>query len=395
MKKLLFLFVISATVIGCSSVKKTQKALNTGNYDNAINIALENLRKNKTKKSKQPYVLMLEEAYAKAVSRDMKEIRFLETDGNPANMETIYNTYLKLEERQDRIRPLLPLPVLEENRNARFVFEDYNSEIISAKNGLSDYLYNNASKLLSNSRNKADFRNAYEDLQYLNSINPNFRNTPVLMEEALQKGTDFVMVHLYNATDKVIPQRLEDDLLNFSTYDINNLWTVYHNNPLPDVEYDYKMDIAFRDITISPEQVREREITKEQQVKDGWKYLEDDDGNVVKDSVGNLIKVDKFITVSCTFREFTQHKSVAVQGQIIYTDLATQQTINTYPLSSQFVFQHVYASYSGDKRALNSDLLGLTRLNAVTFPSNEQMIYDAGEDIKGRLKAIITGQRFR
>ncbi|MEM9687552.1 MAG: hypothetical protein AAF934_11625, partial [Bacteroidota bacterium] len=72
MKKNILLLVLSGTVIACSSVKKTQKALNTGNYDNAIATAIDNLRSNKTKKSKQPYVLMLEEAFAKAVDKDIQ-----------------------------------------------------------------------------------------------------------------------------------------------------------------------------------------------------------------------------------------------------------------------------------------------------------------------------------
>lgn len=394
MKKTILLFILSGTVIACSSVKKTQKALNTGNYDNAIATAIDNLRNNKTKKNKQPYVLMLEEAFAKAVDKDIQEIRFLERDGNPANLEAIYNSYLQLDKRQERIKPLLPLPVLAENRNARFSFEDYTDDIIGAKNRLSEYLYGNASTLLRESRNKFEYRKAYKDLRYLDNINPGYRNTAQLIEEAHFKGTDFVMVQLLNETDKVIPKRLEDDLLNFNTYDINDLWTVYHNNPLDNITYDYEMRIAFRAIHISPEQVRERQLTRERQVKDGWQYAEDDNGNVVKDSLGNPVKIDKLITVRCNFYEFTQQKTVEVQGQVAFTDLNARQTINTYPLSSRFIFQHRYASSDGDRRALDDDLISLLGRRAVPFPSNEQMIYDAGEDIKRNLKAIITRHRF-
>ena len=45
---------------------------------------------------------MLEEAYAKAVDRDQEAITFLEKEGNPANLERIYNTYLSLKNRQAR-----------------------------------------------------------------------------------------------------------------------------------------------------------------------------------------------------------------------------------------------------------------------------------------------------
>lgn len=386
--------IIAALALACGGVKQTQKALNSGDYDSAINEAVENLRSNKTKKNKQPYVLMLEEAFPKAVNKDVEDIRFLEKDGNPANLEVIYETYLRLDRRQERIKPLLPLPVLDKNRNARFSFEDYTDEIIDAKNKLSDYLYINASRLLGSSRNKGDYRKAYDDLLYLNNLSPNYRDTADKLEEARYKGTDFVKVLILNETDKVLPKRLEDDLLNFTAYGINNLWTVYHSNVLENVRYDYDMTIAFRNILISPEQVRERQLVKEKQVKDGWKYLEDGNGKVVKDSLGNPIKVDKFKTITCNFYEFTQYKSVQVQGQVTYTDLVSRQLINTYPLTSEFVFQHVYANYQGDKMALDNDLILLLDKRAVPFPSNEQMIYDAGEDLKNRIKGILTRQQF-
>ncbi|MDC3387972.1 hypothetical protein OAX11_00490, partial [Flavobacteriaceae bacterium] len=64
MKKLLLSISTLLLILACSSVKKTEKALNTGNYDQAISIALYNLRTNKEKKGKQSYIKMLESGYA-------------------------------------------------------------------------------------------------------------------------------------------------------------------------------------------------------------------------------------------------------------------------------------------------------------------------------------------
>ena len=55
----------------------------------------------------------------------------------------------------------------------------------------------------------------------------------------------------------------------------------------------------------------------------------------------------------------------------------------------------MYANHRGDKRALESSYLDLLRLRVVSFPTNEQMIYDAGQDLKERLKSIITQNNFR
>lgn len=394
MKKLLHFVIIALLLIACGGVKKTQEALNTGNYGNAINKSIVNLVDNKTKKSNQPYVLLLEEAYKKNTERELQNIAFLEKDGNPANYETIFQTYNNLKSIQERIQPLLPLPVYDENRDAHFSFKKYDEKLLTAKDKLSDYLYDNASTLLDNASYKQDFRQAYDDFKYLLEINPGYGDAKQKMEAAYEKGLDYVKVAMVNHTEQIVPARLEEELLNFNTYGLDELWTRYHTNPLPNVNYDYAMQVALRQINISPEQVSEKQIIKEKQVKDGYQYAVDRNGNVVRDSLGNDIKIDKFTTVRCNFYQFTQFKTAQVTGVVSFTDLDTKQEISSYPLSSEFVFEHVYANYNGDKRALENDLVAMLNLAAVPFPSNEQMVYDAGEDLKSRLKNILVSQRF-
>lgn len=394
MKKILLTASILSLFIACSGVKKTQEAINTGDYSNAINKSLQNLADNKTKKGHQPYILLLEEAFKKNTARELKHIKFLEKDGNEASYETIYKSYVNLRNIQEKIKPLLPLRIIEENREAQFSFSNYENDIIDYKEDLSEYLYDNAEGLLTNASNKQDYRKAYSDFVYLNKINPGFEDTRQKIEEAHIKGIDYVKVGMVNNSEQIIPVRLEEELLNFNTYGLDNLWTEYHTNVLSNIKYDYDMEVSFRDINISPEQVNEKEVIKEKQVKDGFKYAVDTNGNVVKDSLGNKIKIDKFKTVRCSFYRFTQFKAAQVTGVVSYTDLTTKQQLNTYPLSSEFVFEHIYANYEGDKRALDNDLLSLIKLGAVPFPSNEEMVYDAGEDLKARLKNIITRQQF-
>lgn len=393
MKKLL-LFICSAALLSCGGVKKTQQALNTGNYNAVMNNAIENLSKNKTKKGNQEYVLLLEEAFKKNMQRELEEIAFYRKDGNRANLQSIYENYLRLDRTQERIRPLLPLPVYDENRNAKFNFQNFDAKILDAKNELSAYLYDHANELINSANSKFDFREAYDDLAYLEDINPGIYDTKELMQLAHQKGIDFVAVKVTNDTEQIIPKRLEEELLDFNTYGVDNFWTEYHTTPDKKINYDYALSLDFKQINISPEQVQEKQLVREKVIKDGFEYVLDDNGNVAKDSLGNDIKVDKFKTVTCNFYRFTQLKSAQIGAKVTFVDLETQQEINSYPLSSEFVFQHVYATYRGDKRALETDLIGLLDLAAVQFPSNEQMVYDAGEDLKGRLSQIVRNHGF-
>lgn len=393
MKKIVFILVV-AVVFSCSSAKQTQRAINTGNYLGAINTAINKLKVNKTRKGNQDIIVMLEDAYARYTNQQLSEINILKKDNNPANYENIYNLYTGLNHTQERIKALLPLKVYKENRNAEFKLTDYTSDILTSKNKLSGYLYKNANNLMTNAINKVDYRKAHEDLKYLEKLNPNYKNTRLKIEEAYQKGLDYVSVNLYNDTQVAIPKRLEEDLLNFNTYGLNNYWTRFHTNKENSISYDYEMQIKFNSIFVSPEKVNSKEILKEKVVKDGWKYELDSNGNVKKDSLGNDIKVDKYITVKSKLHELTQFKESEITGNVAYFDLKTNQAINSYPLGSSFVFEHIYATYTGDKRALDDDLLKLTEVKEVPFPSNEQMIYDTGEDLKNKLKSIIKKHGF-
>jgi hypothetical protein len=391
--KRIILLLLTLFLFSCG-VKKTQSMLSNGDYDGAIERALDGLRTNKNAKGNQDYVYLLEEAFVKAKERDLNNLSLLVKEKNPANFEKIYNLYNQLHNRQDRIRGVLPLKLLKENRNAIFPFNDYSNELIASKADLSIYLYDNTKKLLA-SKNKLVIREAYDDLAYLDKLNPNYKDVLDLMDQAKFKGTDFVLVSTKNETNMVIPSRLQDDLLDFSTFGINDKWTVYHNKKQSDIFYDFSLVVNFREIKISPEQVREKQFVKEKQIKDGTKPLLDDKGVQVKDSEGKPMVVDVMKTISASIYEFTQFKSVQTTAKVEFYDLNTKQLIDTYPLSSEFVFSYIYANYNGDKRACEKDYFQYFDRRAVPFPTNEQMVYDSGEDLKAKLKSIISGNRFR
>lgn len=393
MKKITLLLTFFVLITSCG-VRQTRESLTSGDYDSAIQNAVEGLRNRKDAKGKQDYVYLLEEAFAKAKERDLRNIATWFKDANPNNLEKIFNTYQQLNNRQEMIRPLLPLKLLKEGRNAIFPFDDYTDQIVSSKNALSKHLYDNSKALLV-SKDKMSIRRAYDDLVYLEQLSPGYKDVAKLMDEAKFKGTDYVSVFTKNETNMVIPVRLQNDLLDFSTFGLNDKWTVYHSNRLKDINYDYGLIVNFREINISPEQVKEKEFIKEKQIKDGTKPLINAQGQQVKDSLGNVIMVDNFKTIRINIYEFRQFKSTQVTAKVDYIDFKTNQLIDTFPLASEFVFEHIYSTYNGDRRACDDSYLPYFDRRAVAFPSNEQMVYDSGEDLKAKLKDIIVRNKFR
>ncbi len=392
MKKFTLLLVGLLVLTSCVGRKQIEKQLHSGNYDEAISNALNKLKRNKHKKRKHDYVLMLQDAYYKVVSQNHNTINHLKKDGNPELYEAIFNSYLDLEARQNAIKAVLPLRI--DNKNIVFKFNDYTTAIVDYRAKVSEYKYNTAVTLI-NSLNKLDNREAYNILNTIEAINPNYKDVRTLLNIAHHQGTDYVIVAIENNTHQILPIALENDLLNFNTYGLNDFWTVYHANTNENITYDYAMQLQLRRINVSPEHVFKTQKLRQKEIIDGWEYLLDNNGNVVKDSLGNDIKIDKIITAKARFFEFNQQKSTQVIAKVIYSDLNTNQVLESFPIDSEFIFKHNYASVRGDRRALTKKDKQLLKKRKLRFPSNEQMVFDTGEDLKNKLKHILNNYSLR
>jgi len=314
----------------------------------------------------------------------------LKISKNPEFYKRVYETYNVLVSRQNAVKPLLPLRV--NGRDVFFELNNYTNDIAEARGNVSDYFYEKGIALLEGD-DKFQIRKAHSTLAYIDDINPNYENTRQLMQEAHERGIVYVIVDIENQTNQVIPKRLEEALLDFDTYGLNQFWIAYHAYQKDSLDYDYAMQLQLARINISPEQVREREVLRQREVKDGWQYKLDGNGNVMKDTLGNDIKEDKFINARARLFEVEQFKQAEILANVVFTDLKTQETLEQFNIDSGFIFENFYATFRGDRRALTLDDRNLVRNRAIPFPTNEQMIFDSGEDLKIRLKDIISSYK--
>ncbi|WP_417291416.1 hypothetical protein [Corallibacter sp.] len=392
MKRLLLLSVLLSVLVSCVGRKQIEQQLHSGNYDLAISNALKKLENNKDKKRKQDYIVMLQDAYYKVVDENLSTINHLQKDGNPALFETIYDTYLDMESRQNAIKAVMPLQI--DGKPLTLTFHDFSNEIVNYREKVSEYKYVNANTLLNNN-NKLDKRVAYTLLEDIEHINPDYKDVRNLMDVAYKLGTDYVLVTIENQTRQIIPKRLENDLLQFDTYGLNDFWTEYHAHSNPEIQYDYAMQLQLQQIVVSPEHLNQRQLLREKQIVDGVKPQKDRNGDVVKDSLGNTITVPNIINVKARVFEINQSKSTRVIGQVIYSDMTNGHVLDSFGLDSEFIFENHYATYRGDIRALNKKDVKLLNNRRVAFPTNEQMVYDTGEDLKLKLKRIINNYSLR
>lgn len=392
MKKLLYLLLVTPILFACSGKKQIEKSLQKGNYDQAFTKTLKKISKNNNSKDYNAYIDLLEKSYKNAVIEDLNSIDHLKKDGNTQHLEDIYNIYQGLIERQNVLNPYLPL--YRNGKAVDFKLKNYNEAFTEARNALSYFWYEDATIRLK-SNQKQDIRNAYDLLSRIEQIHPNYRNTRMFMDEAYERGRDYFIVTIENQTNQIIPRALEDDLLNFDTYGLDQFWQAYHAQKQPKLRYDYAMKLQLREILISPERIQEKQFRREKEIVDGWKYKLDASGNVMKDSLGNDIKIDKIVNLRADYTELNQFKSAEVVALVQYIDLNRNVLLDQFPINSGFIFEHLFAQVRGDKRALSAQELELTRNRAIPFPSNEQMVFDSGEDLKMKLKQIIKSYKIR
>ncbi|MBT8258625.1 MAG: hypothetical protein KJO49_09145 [Bacteroidia bacterium] len=361
--------------------------MHSGNYDHAISDALKKLHNNKDRKWKQKFVILLEESYNKAVDRDLRTIDKLKKSDNPEHLRMVYDIYVNMDARQEAIKPLMPLRI--GKRIIRVPMRDYSKEIFQTRDVLVKYTYSNVQELLVNPTSKMDYRFIYDQLAYIENIQPNYKDVRSLMQEAHFNGIDFVLVEIDNQTHQIIPVQLEQDLLSFETYGLDNFWTAYHSQPQENVRYDFGMQLQLRQINLTPERMLERMHLRQKQIVDGWEYLLDEQGNVAQDSLGNDIKVDRIVNVRARVFEIEQLKSARVSARVEYRDLRSGQLLDAFPLDSEFHFRNSFARMRGDERALTERDVQLLNNRRLPFPTDEQMVFDTGEDIKIRLKSIL------
>tara|TARA_A100000171_G_scaffold52224_1_gene69618 strand:- start:3632 stop:4900 length:1269 start_codon:yes stop_codon:yes gene_type:complete len=393
-KKIVLLLGIAVAFAGCNSVKRNQKYLLKGNYDQAIELAVKKIGNDRNDTQINEHIILLEEAYAKAVSQDNRRITALQNNTSPEALRELYYIYSNLDNRQETIRPLLPLRNVEKGFDASFPMVNYSQQLSRARNNFANALYNEAKGLMARNNTMA-YRDAHKVLSELKQLQSNYKDVDQLLEEAHFFGTDFVLVTINNRSNILIPRRLEQELVDFNTYNLDDFWTEYHNERQRDIQYNYGIVLNFREIGFSPERISEKEFSRSEEIKDGWKYKVDRNGNKIKDKDGNFIKIDLFKTVTARVTHTLQTKSVLVGGDVIYRDLQGGRNIDKHPLATEFIFENVFATYRGDEDALTNEDLQLIRNRFVPFPDNAQMLLDAGDDIKGRLKDILKKNSFR
>lgn len=382
MKKIRYYFLILIVIFACSSPKSLVKK---GKYDTLIKKSVKKLRVNP---DDEKYLDLLKQAYPLANQEDQDKVKYLKQSGQPDRWGGIFNAYTKLKTRQDLVRTLSP-GVLNE---IGFSYIDFDQEIITAKQNAAEYYYAHAKMLLERGT-KYDAQSAYHEFKQVESYYYDYKDTGELMQRALELGTTHVLYKMINKTGVPFPPNFKDELEKMSLQSLNQDFLNFDVKALAGWNYDYLINLNINMIEVSPEIVEKTNFTHSKEIEDGWQYVLDNNGNVMKDSLGNDIKVTVYKTITCYVTEVHLKKTCNVTGSIDFIEDYTDQLIETSPMTAGTLFEYVFATAAGEIAACPPEVIELIRRDPLPFPRSDIMILETVDKMKIVIKDIIRKKR--
>lgn len=376
---ILLLSLASITMPACVSI---DKLVESGQYDRAIGVST---RKLTGKRKKSPRLVAgLEEAFAKANQRDLALAERLKAADEDTNWSRIHDLYVGVDRRQELIQPLLPL-MDKFGYQANFDFVEVAQLERESRSNAAAYHYNRAQELIEQARNNNDklaARAAWREIEQIGSYYREYRNSRELQQQAHALGTVNILVAVENDAGVVAPIEFERRLRQINTNQLNSFWQQYYQQPVASLTFDYRMVLRIQDILVSPDLVKEREYIDEKEIEEGFDYVLDSRGNVLKDSLGNDVKIPKKIIIRAYVTEVYQSKQTQVNAVLDLIDLRINQVIQSQPLSAVALFENYASKYRGDERALTADSRSRIGNSPQPFPSAEAMILQAADRMK-------------
>ena len=215
-----------------------------------------------------------------------------------------------------------------------------------------------------------------------------------MLTVALNNGKTHILFNIENETTILLPADFETELTKISLTDINKLWINYDVAEVEGRTYSYKATLNIKVIDISPEKIKEVHYTDSKQMEDGFTYLLDKNGNVVKDSLGNDIKIPKYTTISCAVIETQQRKSAVVSGTLNMVNTETNQLVKTDPVTAQTFFENSYVVINGNIKALTEESKKKLKNKPLPFPSDPALVLQTAEILKNAVKEIMLRNKY-
>jgi len=356
MKKSIFLFLVPILLtLACVSA---EKALDKGNYKDAVWKALSKLKKSpKDSKSRKT----LKQAYPLFVDKYKEDIEQIADKRDPLRWEDALKKYETLEEAYQKIRNI---PTARKAVDAM----SFSREIYEVKEKVLEARYNLGEELLATG-DRDDARKAYDHFEYILRKQDVYKDTNLKLEEAKDAATIFVAI----APIPTPSYRLESSIVAFENElteqlrDKNNDDFIRFVDPgnrynIPLEEIDHVIEMRFYDFNMGNTQDREQTFTRTR-----------DDVATTEVKIGDSTVVTPIIVeaeVYCFTREI--RSSGRLELEIIDNSNGRREERERF--DATHTYTDTWGYFEGDSRALDpADRNCMERRSAPPLPREEEL----------------------
>ena len=379
MKTLLYYTVIFATLF-TSACRSVDKLVDQGRYDEAIVLATKKLAGQKKKKTK--HIKALEEAFFKVNRYDndhISDLRARAEQGDERLWESIYDYALKIQARQNRVTPFLPL-ISKDRYVGSFDLIDIVPVLDEVGPKAAEHLYALGGRQLERAVELDDkllAQEAHNTLQKIGRYFSEYKNTFDLLNRSEAAGTFHILIKMQ---DTWAAPSFNNFFSSGRIADLQKRWTRYHADFVDGIAFDAISTISMDGIDISPE----REVVNtfsENKELERWVDEVDQNGAIITDSLGNAIRYREVEIVRATITEVIRSKEAVITARVTTTDFNNGAIIDNDRFTHEVNFASDACNLEGDRRALSDDFRKRLDLTLSPFPTDFAMIDEASREL--------------
>lgn len=348
-----------------------QKAYNRGDYEQAVRLSVNTLREDPRDRQARR---VLVNAYNRAVEANLRDVETYGALEDPFRFERVAMAYDRLNTLHNRLdRCAVCDDLLPERRLYTDEWNDSRQKAAEARYELG------LRQMQDESREES--KKAVESFMVVERFVPGYRDTRARMEQALERATLHVVVEPMPEQPRALQgaqELFEQKLMESVSGNRMNRWVRFYtageaaSNPPP--YEDHVIRLAFESFAVgnTHSSSSTETLTSADSVKVGETRID-----------GRLVEV--FGKVSA---RYTAHRKTVASGGLLdirILDRSTGRVILQDRIDGEFVWEHRWASFNGDERALNSEQRRLAEFRELPPPPPDVLFLEFTGPIHGRL----------
>ncbi len=400
--RFLLISSIVGLVVGCATIeKRAQQYYNAGDYDATVIECVSVLKKKPTSEKAQ---ILIQDAFRKAVDKHNSKITELNASSVKFKWDDIVSEYETLNKLNEAIKSLPPIVDKKTKANIKFEVINYSQKMASAKTNAAEVHYKEGLNL--SKKEGVDIqKQAAKEFKIAEGFVSGYKDAAALYEKCKLAGIKRLAIipfedksgkaGRYGAVSETIVDGIVSDVMNDPG--AMEFLELISRDRMEDIMREQKMGLSglideqtavqlgkilglheiltgkITQIVYTPERTVDKTIKDKARVVVGRERFINNKGKEDERSVWG----DVYATVTI----YTRTTSASISGSYNSIDVKTAKLKKSESFIGKEYFEHVWATFSGDERALSSENKNRVARGEQAAPVEEELVSGATRNL--------------